>query len=211
MGFTRLQLVQPCEFPSAEAQAMAAHANDVLAGASVYASLEEALAGASLIVGLSARPRRLAAPAVELRECARRVMSAAGQQEVALLFGREHSGLTNDELDRCHLLVHIPANPKYSSLNLAAAVQVVCYELRMAALGEGTVPTRSGRAVESEHLEEFYRYLERLCRDTGFMDKRNERILMRRIRRLFNRAGPDRKEVNILRGMLSYFERRRDT
>jgi TrmH family RNA methyltransferase len=211
MGLSRLHLVSPQSFPSPQAQAMAASAADVLEAARVHESLEAALAGATLVAGLSARPRRLASPALTLRECAPKLVAEAAHAPVALLFGREHSGLTNEELDHCQFLVHIPANPAYGSLNLAAAVQVVCYELRMAALTEPAAAKRSASAaavVSADHLEEFYGFLEQLCRETGFADGRNDGMLMRRLRRLFNRARPDEKEINILRGLMSYATRR---
>ncbi|RFA30541.1 tRNA (cytosine(32)/uridine(32)-2'-O)-methyltransferase TrmJ [Alkalilimnicola ehrlichii] len=208
MGLTRLRLVDPQQFPSPQAQANAANAGDVLADAQVYPDLDAALADIGLVVGLSARPRRLSSPVLGMRECGEKAVAEAGQHRVALLFGREHSGLTNDELDRCHYLVHIPANPDYSSLNVAAAVQVVAYELRMAALGEsGNLRQGVGAPAPAEHLEGLYQHLERVSRDIGFADVRNEEFLMRRLRRLFNRARPDTKEINILRGFLSYIER----
>ncbi len=208
MGLSRLRLVAPKRFPSAEAVATAAHAADVLDAAQVYPDLAAALADTGLVIGLSARPRRLSCPVLELRQCAGRALAEAAGRPVALLFGREHSGLTNEELDRCHYLVHIPGNPEYSVLNVAAAVQVVCYELRMAAVEQAAANHQATVGAAGEHLEGFYRQLERVCRETGFMGQRNERILMRRLRRLFGRARPDEKEVNILRGMLTFIERR---
>ena len=130
---------------------------------------------------------------------------------VALVFGRENSGLTNDELGRCRFLVHIPANPEYTSLNLAMAVQVVTYELRVAGmLDEGPVFDAEAPPATSKEMEHFYTHLEQVLRDIDFLDPDNPRHLMRRLRRLFIRARPDQNEVNILRGILAAVERQRE-
>ncbi len=206
MGLGRLYLVQPEQYPNAEATSRASGADDLLARAQVCATLEEALAGCRWVVGLSARERRLAVPPMHPRACAEQLRAEAAEGEVALLFGRERSGLSNEELDRCHALVHIPANPDYSSLNLAAAVQVMAYELRVAALGEAPAGAAEPAAA-AEALELLYEHFERAMVGTGFLDPENPRLLLRRLRRLFNRARLEPEEVAILRGFLTSVER----
>lgn len=204
MCLSRLVLVNPVEFPHPDASARASGAVDVLERAEVVKTLDEALAGCALIAGTSARQRGLGPPVLSPRECMQRLHAeAATGQEVALLFGRERTGLTNDELARCHILVNIPSNPDYSSLNLAAAVQVLGYESMLA---RGAVPA-AGESDElpatAEEMEKLYGHIESAALETGFLDPANPKHLMRRIRRLFNRARPDQNEVHILRGLLS--------
>jgi tRNA (cytidine32/uridine32-2'-O)-methyltransferase len=202
MGLARLYLVNPRQFPHADASARASGADDVLAQAVVCASLDAALMGCGFVVGASARLRSLSVPVLDPRQCAARVRIEAMATEVALVFGREQSGLTNDELGRCHHLMHIPGNPDYSSLNLAAAVQVLSYELRMA--GAVAAPIAEGEPpVPAEDMARFYEHLQDTLIKIGFLDPQNPRIMMRRLRRLFNRARPDQVELNILRGILS--------
>ena len=201
---TRLVLVNPMEFPHADASARASGAVDVLEQAQVVPTLDEALAGCALIAGTSARQRGLGPPVLSPRECMERLHAEAAKgQEVALLFGRERTGLTNEELARCHILVNIPSNPDYSSLNIAAAVQVLGYESMLA---RGAVPA-AGESEETpataEEMEKLYEHIESAALETGFLDPANPKHLMRRIRRLFNRARPDQNEVHILRGLLS--------
>lgn len=209
MGLTRLVLVAPEEFPGAEASARAAGADDLLAQARVCATLDEAIADCHLVIGASARERRIAWPMLAPDEAARRLMTAAAGQEVALLFGRERTGLTNDELDRCQILVHIPANPEFSSLNLACAVQVIAYEIRRASeTGAAAAPTVAADMLgeplaTSAEVQRFYQHLDQVMVETGFLDPKNPRLLRRRIMRLFNRVEMTSNEVNILRGILS--------
>jgi tRNA (cytidine32/uridine32-2'-O)-methyltransferase len=204
MCLTRLVLVNPAEFPHADASARASGAVDLLEKAEVVRSLDEALAGCALIAGTSARLRGLGRPGVSPRECMQRLHAEAAKgQEVAMLFGRERIGLTNEELARCHILVNIPSNPDYSSLNLAAAVQVLGYESMLA---RGAVPAAGEseeRPATAEEMEKLYEHIESAALETGFLDPANPKHLMRRIRRLFNRARPDQNEVHILRGLLS--------
>ncbi len=165
--------------------------------------LDTALEGCVLVAGTSARRRGIGPPELMPRECAARLTAAAAERDVALVFGRERTGLTNEELDRCHLLVTIPANPEYASLNLAAAVQVLAYELLLA---RGTTPTAAESEVPlatADELERLYQHLEQAALETGFLDPENPKHLMRRLRRLFNRAQPDQNELNILRGLLT--------
>lgn len=223
MGLRRLYLVSPKMFPHADATARASGADDVLAQATVCADLDEALAGCTLVVGASARLRNLSVPLLDPCQCAEQVLNEMGgdtNTECAILFGREHSGLTNDELGRCHHLVHIPSNPEYSSLNLAAAVQVVSYELRMASIAASVSAVandvqKGDFLVEDEALAEgeslapaedmarFYEHLEQTLVEIEFLDPENPRIMMRRLRRLFNRVRPNVTEMNILRGILT--------
>ena len=208
MGLTRLTLVAPEKYPHVEATARASGADDVLAQAQIVASLDEALVGCHLVFGASARSRTIPWPQVDPRACAALAVDASATEEVAVVFGREQSGLTNDELERCHYLVHIPANPDFSSLNIAAAVQIIAYEIRVASLqvqpgvdGEGDeerVPLAT-----MEEMEQFYEHLWQTVIDIGFVDPAKPRLLARRLRRLFNRARLDKNEFNMLRGMLA--------
>jgi len=205
MRLSQLCLVAPKQFPCAEATARASGADDLLANARVCDTLDEALVGCRLVAGASARLRTVEWPQLVPRESAQRLAAEAQQGAVALIFGRESSGLSNAELDRCHYLVHIPANPEYSSLNLSMAVQVLAYELQLAALEqEGQVPPDAERGVAPvDVMESFYQHLEQTMVDTGFSDPRQSNKLQRRLRRLFNRARPDSDELNILRGIFS--------
>lgn len=207
MGLTRLTLVAPEKYPSVEATARASGADDVLAQARIVGSLDEALAGCHLVFGASARQRTIAWPQVDARACAALAVGASATEEVAIVFGREQSGLTNDELERCHYLVHIPANPDFSSLNIAAAVQVITYEVRMANLQ--AQPAMDGGDEEpvplatADEMEQFYEHLWQTVIDIGFVDPAKPRLLARRLRRLFNRSRPDKNEFNMLRGILA--------
>ncbi len=209
MQLQRLYLVSPKTFPCAEATERASGADDLLSKAVVCETLEEALTGCQFVVGSSARfERRLAWPMLDPRECATAMVAEAEEHEVALVFGRENSGLTNDELACCHYLSHIPANPAYSSLNIGAAVQVFCYELVMAAragldeaLGGAVAPNQE--LATADEMESFFVRLEQTLAALNFLDANHPGRLMRRLRRLFNRTRPDQTELNILHGVLS--------
>jgi len=205
MGLDNLHLVTPECFPNADATALASGADDVLQRAKVHPTLESALSGCGLVLGTSARLRSLAMPQLDAREAARRALAEVAQHEVALLFGRERYGLTNEEMQCCHNLVHIPSNPGYSSLNLAQAVQILCYELRMSAMdSDGQALEQSGHVpVDGLQMERFYRHLEQALLDIRFLNPAQPRKLMMRLRRLFNRSRPDQNEINILRGILT--------
>lgn len=205
MGLSDLRLVGPSGFPSYEATAMASGADDVLAQATVLDSLEEALAGCPLVLGTTARLRSLPMDTVDPRHAAAQAVAEAARYPVALVFGRERSGLSNEELARCQQLVHVPANPDYSSLNLAASVQILAYELRMAALAEAgpAVPVPEHEPAPVDELERFHEHLHRTLLEIEFLDPRQSRKMMLRLWRLFNRARPDQNEINILRGILS--------
>jgi len=202
----RLWLVAPKSFPCAEATARASGADDVLARARVCHTLDEALSGCRLVAGSSARLRAVPCPSLAPQAGAERLVAESRLAPVALLFGRESAGLSNEEIDRCHLLVHIPANPQYSSLNLASAVQVLAYELRVASGVSGPEPLRSeitDDVAEAGQLEGFFGHLEQALFDLGFAHPRQADKLLRRLRRLFLRARPTTEEINILRGILS--------
>jgi len=208
MGLRRLVLVAPQQFPDPEATARAVGAEDVLSDAVVCASLDEAIADCQLVVGTSARDRRIPWPQLAPDEAAERLIRAGHDQRVAVLFGRERTGLSNDELDRCQLLVNIPTDPDFSSLNLAAAAQVLAYELRRAFLrGRPSPPAEAEPLGEppatAADIQRFYAHLESVLTETGFLDPANPRLLMRRLMRLFNRVELTANEVNILRGVLT--------
>jgi tRNA (cytidine32/uridine32-2'-O)-methyltransferase len=204
MGQGELVLVKPRYFPHADATARASGAEDLLESAKVVSSLDAAIADCCYVAGASARSRTIGWPSMLPRECAARLVEESGQGGVAVVFGPEKSGLTNDDLDRCHTLLTIPTDPGFSSLNLAMAVQVITYELRLAQLRPvAPVPTAEVPPATGEELEHFYAHLERVLRDSGFLRPDNPRHLMRRLRRLFLRAMPDRNEINILRGILA--------
>lgn len=214
MGLSRLVLVQPRDFPSAEAVARAAGAVDILDNARIVGSLEDALDGCGLVLGTSARNRHIPWPLLDPRECAATCMEQIEQAgEVALVFGREDSGLSNDELQRCHFHVHIPSDPEFSSLNLATAVQVLTYEVRMAWLAAQGQPTKmakleahaeqSSLPVTADELERFYAHLESTLVQIGFHDPQQPRHLMPRLRRLYGRSNISKLEMNILRGILT--------
>lgn len=207
MCLQHLYLVTPHQFPNAEATSRASGADDLLARAVVCDSLDEALAGCSLVIGASARMRNLTLPLLDPRQCAAQVLQDSPHSEVAIMFGREHSGLTNEELSRCHYLMHIASNEAFSSLNIAAAVQVVAYELKMAHdAALAVAPTEEGDSeppVPADEMERFYTHLQDTLVEIGFLDPDNPRMMMRRLRRLYNRARPNHVEMNILRGILT--------
>jgi tRNA (cytidine32/uridine32-2'-O)-methyltransferase len=207
MGLSQLVLVDPVTPPDGQASALAAGAGDVLAGSRQVATLAEAIAGCGLVVGTSARSRTLSWPMLEPRECGKKLVAEVSQYPVALVFGRENNGLSNEELQQCHFHVCIPANPEYSSLNLAAAVQTLCYEIRMASLQM----IREQEVVEPyplvDDLEAFYSHLEQTLLKTNFIKPQHPGMVMSKLRRLFNRARPDEQEFNILRGILASIEK----
>lgn len=210
MGLSRLALVAPERFPHAEACALAAGADDVLAAASVHADLAGAVADCHLVLGCTARSRRIALEEHGPREAAAMVLGrATAGEQVALVFGRERTGLTNEELQLCHAAVHIPANPEYSSLNLAQAVQVLAYELRMATLAAAP-DAGDGRAeppASHAQMEGFFAQLADTLDAIDFHKGRTPDAALRKLRRLFLRAGLDEREVRILRGVLADAQR----
>jgi len=203
MCLEHLYLVRPRHYPSAEATDRASGAHDVLNQARVCESLDEALKGCRMVAGASARIRSVKWTQVTPRQCAETMLQEAAQGEVALIFGRESSGLSNAELDRCHLLVNVPANEEYSSLNLSQAVQVLAYELYAGYLTQDDPPLERQDVATAEEMEGLFQHLGQTMGDIGFSDPRQSDKLQRRLRRLFFRARPDKDEINILRGIFS--------
>ena len=202
MGLAELVLVAPERYPDPQAEWLASGATDVLKAARVCASLDEALAGSTFAVACTSRAREIAVPAVSAREAAARVIEVARRQPAALVFGNETFGLTGEEVNRCQLLATIPANPEYTSLNVAAAVQVFAYELRVAVLGDGAPAAKARELASHEEVERFYEHLEQAMLDGGFLNPEHPKKLMPRMRRLFGRAHLEKEEVNILRGII---------
>jgi tRNA/rRNA methyltransferase len=203
MGLSRLVLVRPRHFPHPDAEAFAAGAADLLHEAVVCDSLDEALRGAVLVVAATARHRDMSHDALECREACRRLIAAAAQEDVALVFGPERTGLTTKEVNQAQLVATISAAAAYSSLNLAQAVQVFAYELRMSSAGAGPISGPTGNAATHEEIEGFYTELEQTLHRIGFLDPRQPRRMMRRLRRIFSRGRLEKEEINILRGVLS--------
>lgn len=207
MGVTRLYLVKPQTQPDRHAVAMATGAADVLANAVLCPNLDDALAGTILAVAVTARRRDLSHPSMEVREAAAQVLAGAREGEVALVFGTEMSGLSNDDVLKCQRIAHIPANPESSSLNLAAAVQVACYELYMAA-GLKELPAPSEFPLASfEEVERLYQHLEKTLTEIRFLNPDHPGRLMTRMRRIFGRIRLEKEEVQILRGVLKMISR----
>ncbi|GMG87384.1 tRNA (cytosine(32)/uridine(32)-2'-O)-methyltransferase TrmJ [Biformimicrobium ophioploci] len=208
MGLVQLYLVAPREFPAANAVWRASNAADLLDTAVVVDTLEEAVADCGLVVATSARERRIPWPLLTPRQCGERAVAEAAEHPVAIVFGREDRGLTNEELQRCNYHVHIPSNPEYSSLNLATAVQVLAYEMRVAHL-----EAEQGKALEytdwdrpparQQELEAYFEHLQETLETLGFLEPDNPRQTMVRLRRLYSRVRPDDMELGILRGVLT--------
>ena len=204
MGLTELVLVNPYDFPHDKAIYRSASAEDVVREARVVDTVDEAIADCQLIIGTSARERRIPWPLLTPRECGEKVNAIAAGQKVGLMFGRESRGLKNDELQKCHFHVNIPTGEAYSSLNLAMAVQVICYEILQAKQGGAGLNEAWDRPfAEGAVMEHFFEHLEQTLIQVQFHDPDNPRQLMTRLRRMFNRIRPDQMEVNILRGFLS--------
>lgn len=212
MGLGRLLLVAPQKFPHAEASALAAGADDVLEHAEVHADLASALAGCRLVFGTSARRRSVPLPEYSPREAARHLVAAASEHPVALVFGRERTGLENEELQCCHAAVSIPADPAYSSLNLAAAVQVLAYELRVEWLAQRqdempAAATPQEPPASADEMEHYFAHLAQALHAIDFHKGKAPEMVLQRLRRLYLRAGPDSRELRILHGILSDTER----
>ena len=209
MCLFELYLVNPKDFPdlTGHARARSSGANDVMDGAIIVDSLEAALKDCVLVVGASARLRSIPWPVISPRQMGEQVVEAAQTAPVAVVFGNEANGLSNEELEQCNALVHIPANPDYSSLNIAAAGQILAYEIYVASQQEKAIEKDvvydEQEPANTNELNSMYEHFETALTEIGFLDPKAPRLLMRRLRRLFNRARPDRMEVNILRGILS--------
>lgn len=221
MGLADLRLVAPGRFPDAEASARASGADDVLANAGVCSDLDQALGDADLVIGTSARQRRIPWPCLTPRQLGEQ-LAAEPEMRVAVMFGREDRGLTNEELQRCNLHVSIPADEEYGVLNVASAVQLISYELRLALLGDGlsTAPARARRhtmclpelvwdepPASNQDVDRLLSHLQRVAEQSGFLDPTNPAQVITRLRRLFLRARPDKMEVGILRGILANIEK----
>lgn len=208
MGLNSLYLVNPKSFPDYKAREMAAGADDVLEAVVVTDTLEEALVGCQIILATSARPRGLSLPGFLPASSAEFISKQSDNTKVAIVFGREHAGLTNEELLKCHYHINIPSNPDYSSLNLAQAVQIIAYELRMNVLApKAEVSLRSDDFATADEIEQFYDHLKEVFIEIQFLKESNPRRLMQRVRRLFNRVNLEKMEVSILRGMLSQVQK----
>lgn len=211
MGLSSLYLVNPKSFPDKEAEARAVGAWDMLNNARVCASLDEALQGTVLAAAITARSRDLSHDVFDSRQGAQELLRHARQHPVALVFGTEMSGLTTAEVSKCQIIVHIPANPDYSSLNLASAVQVMAYELRMALPElERAIPAQTENVPASfDEIELFYAHLEKNLIESSFLNPQEPKRLMQRIRRMFARTRLEKEEVNILRGILTALQQRK--
>lgn len=204
MGLQELYLVNPEKFPHPKANELASSAVDIVEDAKVVTSLDDAISDCTLVIGTSARSRKIPWPLFMPREMAEKIKQEPPTNHIAILFGQEQSGLTNEELQRCHFHVQIPANPDYSSLNLAAAVQVIAYELRLASLEQTAYPDEwDYRLANVDEMEKFFNHLQEVLVEIDFLKLNAPRKLMTRLRRLFFRARPDVMEMNMLRGMLT--------
>ncbi len=206
MGLSQMVLVDPQCQVDAQAIALAAGASEIALNAQIYPTLEAAVADCGLVVGTSARSRTLEWPMLEPREGGEKLIREANQHSVAMVFGRERTGLTNDELQLCHYHVCVPANPEYSSLNLAMAVQLLSYEGRMAYLAlqqSSQSSTLQEEYPRHQELERFYAHLEQVIMQTEFISAQQPGQVMNKLRRMFTRARPEAQEINILRGILT--------
>ena len=208
MGFGALHLVAPAKFPHPDASALAAGADDLLEAARISATLAEAVAGCILVLGSTATRRAVPMPELAPREAAARLLAASRHGEVALVFGPERTGLENSELELCHASVCIPTEAAFSSLNLAQAVQVLAYELRLAAMAEEGIeaarePLDERRPASHDEMERFFVHLDQALHDIDFHKGRSGVTVMRRLRRLFLRAAPDERELRVLHGILA--------
>jgi tRNA/rRNA methyltransferase len=208
MGLSSLYLINPRLFPDKEADARAVSARDILEKIKVCSELDEALEDTVLTAAITARPRMLSHDVFNARQGAKEILRHARQQPVALLFGAETSGLTTAEVNKCQIIINIPANPEFTSLNLASAVQVMAYELRMAFIDNKDSPATIGSLANFNDLELFYAHLEQLMIVSDFLDPQKPKLLMQRIRRLFARARLEKEEVQVLRGILTALGKR---
>lgn len=203
MGLSRLVLVNPRRFPDPDAVALASGATGVLDAARLVATLDEALENCVLTIGMSGRPREFAGRVLPVRAAAAEAVASAAHGDVALVFGTEMSGLSNHDLARCAIVATIPANGGYGSLNLAAAVQVVAYELRVAATGDAVWPAPRFAPATADEIEGLYVHATETLAAMRFLNPERPKRLLPRLRRLFARAGLEKEEVNILRGILA--------
>lgn len=212
MGMKNLCLVAPKIFPSADATARASGASDLLSTVEICQTLSDAIADCHIVLGASARDRTISWPQITARECAEKFVGEKSTTKIALVFGRENSGLKNNELDLCHFLLRIPCNRAFNSLNLAACVQIVCYELYIAD-GQKT-ETRIGDKntnplANTQQMALFYAHLQQTLLDIDFLHPEKSISIMRRLRRIYNRASLDTKELDILRGILRFSQHKK--
>lgn len=208
MGLTQLYLVEPKIFPHADAIAMAAGANDILDKAEVFDTLEEALSGCQLVLGTTARSRKLCHQVIEPRESAIKCAQISADFQVAVVFGRERTGLTNAETDQCEILINIPTNPDFSSLNVASAVQILCYELKLAhrSIDAQQQPKQKHKTIElasHNEIENYFIHLQQTIEQIGFLDSQHSPQIMPKLKSLYHRCDLQKSEVNILRGILT--------
>jgi len=204
MGLSELYLVSPKQFPHEKATALAVGADDILNNAKVCDDLDSALVGCGLVMATSARKRHLSWPFINPRQAAEKALEAAAtNQQIALVFGNEQWGLSNDELSRSHYHIQIPVHPEFRSLNLAAAVQVLAYEIRMAAISNNVITAPGPQLATADDMARFYEHLEQTLTGIGFLNPSNPGKLMHRLRRLFSRSQVEHEEVHILRGILA--------
>jgi len=208
MGFKNLVLVKPTKHPHPESRARSSGALDILLDARVCETLEEAIADSSLVIGTTARQRRISVPIDSIHESTESIFESSLRQKVSIIFGPETSGLSNNDIDRCNRLVYIPTGEMHSSLNLSMAVQVIAYQINLAFFGlEEGQATRD--LAPGKEMELFYEHLEDVLLETGFLNPTNPKQLMRRLKALFNRAQLDDNEVNIMRGILTSYQKPR--
>lgn len=204
MGLENLVLVAPKQFPHPKANEMASGAGSILQSAKVVSTLQEAVADCNLVVGTSARDRNIPWPLLPPRQMAEKIAKEPAESQIAVVFGQEQSGLTNEELQMCHWHIQIPANPDYSSLNLAAAVQVIAYELRVASLQHEVISEEwDYRFANADEMERMFQHMETVLQQVDFLKLNAPRKLMTRLRRFFLRARPDVMEINIFRGIMT--------
>jgi TrmH family RNA methyltransferase len=206
MGFRNLTLINPEKHPHPESRARSSGALDILLNAKVFNTLDEAIADSSLVIGTTARQRRISVPIDSIHESAENIFKISLEKKVSIVFGAETSGLSNNDIDRCNQLVYIPTGEMYTSLNLSMAVQVIAYQINLACFtSEDSGPIRDLAA--GKEMDLFYEHLEDVLLETGFLNPRNPKQLMRRLRALFNRAQLDDNEVNIMRGILTSYKK----
>lgn len=202
MGLKNLYIVNPKNLPGEKAIRRAGHALDIMDNLVISATLEEAIADCGFVIGTSARERKIPWPLLDVRQACEKAIEETNRHPVALVFGREDRGLTNEELHKCHLHLTIPTEGDYSSLNVAAAIQVACYEVLMAAKDEHKPLADTEEVASFAQMEGFYQQLEQLLIHAEYLDPHEPKQTMTRLRRLFNRARPETLEVNMLRGIL---------
>lgn len=206
MGFRNLTLINPEKHPHPESRARSSGALDILLNAKVFNTLDEAIADSSLVIGTTARQRRISVPIDSIHESAENIFKISLEKKVSIVFGAETSGLSNNDIDHCNQLVYIPTGEMYTSLNLSMAVQVIAYQINLACFtSEDSGPIRDLAA--GKEMDLFYEHLEDVLLETGFLNPRNPKQLMRRLRALFNRAQLDDNEVNIMRGILTSYKK----